>query len=419
MVGINTLSNVALAAASIFAISSSALPTTGSVAGGSVIAIGGALKHDNAEVWQRIVDLAGGSRASFGVLTAASIPESQDPNAGNSNCSNSKCNGLFYGDILKSFGAQSAIWIPIDLDHKSAAEDKTLAASIAKLTGFFIGGGDQSRYTDLLLRSDGLTDTAALAAMRSALQNGAAVAGTSAGAAVLQKTPMVTGGESYYGVRDGASSSPPGSDLNKLTYRPGGGFGFFPSGLLDTHFAARGRQGRLIRLAMDTKQSIGFGVDEDTALFFTGGTYTVLGTNGVHVMNLKDAHANSSSARGINTARWSRLTSGDSYDVANQKVIPGSGKTAYKGEDRSVSFRTTDVFSSPDRSSSGRSSLEEMVELAKDLVSSRQSRTTSGETYETAPIYRVSLANGASYGAWRSFSGAISFQDIVVDMTSI
>jgi hypothetical protein len=35
-----------------------------------------------------------------------------------------------------------------------------LAARVCGYTGFFIGGGDQSRYSDILIKSDGKTDTA-------------------------------------------------------------------------------------------------------------------------------------------------------------------------------------------------------------------------------------------------------------------
>jgi cyanophycinase len=59
--------------------------------------------------------------------------------------------------------------------------------------------------------------------MCAAINNSVGVAGSSTGAAIQQAGPMVTGGESYYGVRDGAE---PGysSDANKLTYHPEGGF---------------------------------------------------------------------------------------------------------------------------------------------------------------------------------------------------
>jgi cyanophycinase-like exopeptidase len=61
----------------------------------------------------------------------------------------------------------------------------------------------------------------------------------------------------------------------RLTGYGPGGIGFFPHGLLDTHFANRGRHGRLLQLLADTAgltrgDTRAFGVDENTALVVTG-----------------------------------------------------------------------------------------------------------------------------------------------------
>ena len=382
--------------------------------------VGGALSDNNTAVWERIVALGGGSGAKFGVLTAGSVPASQDPKAGTPECSNAECNGDFYGNLLRRYGAGSAEWIPIDLDKASAAEDEALATKVRGMTGFFLGGGDQSRYTTLLFQKNGGADTKVLAAMKSAVQAGAVIAGTSAGAAVLQGAVMITGGETYHGLLDGSSDQSSDS-ADKLTYRAAGGLGFFTAGLVDTHFAARGREGRIIRLASDTKKTLAFGVDEDTALFATGGSLSVLGRHAVHILDLRDAQASSGSRWSISTVRWSVLNSGDSYDVASFQITAGRGTSPYKGEDRSVTFRSRDVFSSPDApsGSSGRASPYEIVKLAEDLVSSRQSKSASGETWESSPIYGVTLSLGKSFSAWRSESRLISFQDLVVDIASV
>lgn len=385
---------------------------------GDVILVGGDLADTNKAVWARIVEAGGGVQSNFGVLTAGSIPKSQDPNASDpEKCSNSECNGDYYVNLLKQNGAGSAQWIPIDLDHQTAAEDVQLAARVRSYTGFFIGGGDQTRYSEILIRTDNKTDTAVLAAMRAAISSGAGVAGSSAGAAIQQAGPMVTGGESYYGVRDGAE---PGysKDANKLTYRPEGGFGFFTAGLADTHFGVRGREGRFIRLLSDTKSPLGFGLDEDTALISTGNTLTVLGTNNVHMLSLKDASVVGSGDWGINTVRWTMLGSGDSIDLSSGKITPASGTSPYRGESQQVSLQSTDVFSSPDHSDSSgnRAKSYEMIQLAQDLVNSRESDSTSGETYEESPLFTVTLSIGKSYSAWKGNAKKISFQDIVVDI---
>lgn len=81
---------------------------------------------------------------------------------------------------------------------------------------------------------------------------------------------MITGGESYQALLYGAFNKIDDNHPDYLSYYPGGGFGFFKYGYLDTHFATRGRQGRLIRLISDLYNNVdipyGYGVDENTAL---------------------------------------------------------------------------------------------------------------------------------------------------------
>ncbi|MDP5207144.1 cyanophycinase, partial [Alishewanella sp. SMS9] len=52
----------------------------------------------------------------------------------------------------------------------------------------------------------------------------------------------------------------------QLTYTATGGLGLFPLGILDTHFAERGRQARLLVLQQASQTKLAFGIDEATAL---------------------------------------------------------------------------------------------------------------------------------------------------------
>ena len=83
-------------------------------------------------------------------------------------------------------------------------------------------------------------------------------------------------------------------DLTQLTAYGSGGIGLFPHGLLDTHFANRGRHGRLVKLLADTGALTSgfhraFGVDENTALVVTGSWQarqaSVIGQRGVWVFD--------------------------------------------------------------------------------------------------------------------------------------
>lgn len=129
---------------------------------------------------------------------------------------------------------------------------------------------------------------------------------------------MVSGGESYEALRDGSS---PGyfDDATRLGYIPRGGFGFLRSGLIDTHTGAYGREGRALRLAADTHHDRVYALEENTALVVDnpGTTHerlSVLGPNGVAVLDLRRAHARTTTAGwSLSNARYTYLTHGDRY----------------------------------------------------------------------------------------------------------
>jgi len=153
-----------------------------------------------------------------------------------------------------------------------------LASMIAEFDGLFFNGGDQ-----MLTKAawfDGAQPIPELALLKARVSAGTlAIGGTSAGTAVMGTAPMITNGESVTALKRGAKAQapppldcaelgtcPPGLREDDLTYDPSGGLGLFPLGILDTHFDARDRQGRLAKLLLDSGTRYGFGVDETTAL---------------------------------------------------------------------------------------------------------------------------------------------------------
>ncbi|MDG6109566.1 cyanophycinase [Dactylosporangium aurantiacum] len=368
--------------------------------GGSLVLVGGGLSDDNAAVYDDIVRLAGGpGRARIGIVTAASSTPAEDPDAGTPDCNNSVCNGDYYAALFRSHGAH-AEWIPIDVDHVSAADDPAVVAQVRGLTGFFFGGGDQYRYVTTMRRPGG-TDSAVLAAIRGRLNAGAVVAGTSAGAQIQAGADMLTGGESYEGLRDGSA---PGyfDDASVLGYLPEGGFGFFRAGLLDTHFSARGRQGRSVRLAADTGHERVFGLDEDTALEVTGvGTrreaMRVIGAGGVHVLDLRQARVERPGPGwGIRDVRWTRLTAGDTYDAAHWR--PSTTKPRVRDAGGCQPASSDDVFGE-----------DVLSGLALRLVDG--CRLVSGRTRETDPAFTVELTRGPGFAGFRS-GAAVSYTGV-------
>lgn len=383
---------------------------------GTLIMVGGALSDDNAEIYREIVARAGGAHARIGVITAASIPPSRDPEVGTSRAANSAVNGRLYVNLLKRYGAGDARWLPIDLDHAGAADSRQVVDQVKAMTGFVFGGGDQMRLVTTLLHGPAHTDSAVLTAIRAKFEEGALVAGTSAGAQIQEGADMVTGGASYQALRDGPRRGY-FEDATVLGYLAGGGFGFFADGLVDTHFSALGRLGRAVRLASDTGHTRVFGLDPDTALESVGGSLRVLGRHGVSVLDLR--HATPTLTGGhwaISGVRWTYLTRGSVYLPGTwaYRFPPGSRPLA--PADQAVASPVPDIFDSP--AAPGYTGTRfTLTRAAIGLAGARRSATLIGTSYESDPRFAVELRKGPGFLACTS-EGAVAFADLSVSLYS-
>ncbi|MEW1910905.1 cyanophycinase [Kitasatospora sp. NPDC085895] len=418
----------AIAAAAALAVVAAAAPTASAApqtparpdhrGGGTLILVGGGLKDDNTEIYHEIITKAGGAgRARIGVLTAASVPESQDPDAADPDrCSNSVCNGRYYADLFRRHGAADAQWIPIDIEHVDAADSDAVVARVNAMTGFFFGGGDQYRYITGLLHGDAHTDSKVLAAIRAKLRAGAVVAGSSAGAQIASGPDMVSGGDSYPALRDGST---PGyfEDPGRLGYIPEGGFGFFGSGLIDTHTGTYGREGRAIRLAADTGHTRVFALDENTALEVEHAgsadeSLRVLGTHGVSVFDLRRARTGTTGGRWtIEGVRYSYLTDGDRYDARTWHTEPADGKKPLTPSPQNTVPANHDVFHSVDDPDGTPYSFSG---TARALTAADR-RTATATTFETGPAFEITFRKRGDSRAWSADgTTAASFSDLDV-----
>jgi cyanophycinase len=346
----------------------------------SLVVIGGGL--EDPAIYDRIIELGGGpDKARIGILTTGSGTPA--------------ANGRFYLDAFAARGGK-ATWLPLDRASRRAADDPALAAQASECNVFFLGGGDQRRYTRALLRRDG-SDSALLAAIRRAFAGGGVVAGTSAGAAALVGSPMVTGGESY-----DALARP-----RRLSDRTRGGLDFFRFGLLDTHFAERGRQGRLIRLAARRGTALAFGVDEDTALVVTDAlgprpAMEVVGRGGVSVFDLTSAGAPKGGRWSIANVRSHYLLAGDSFSARDRRFRPRPGRardrTAVGGEpaDRA------DIFSAVDRKANRRLRPRAFVRTAQSALSPGTAALSAHPAEDAR--WRVTLRRGRGAARYRGGS---------------
>ncbi|MET9728793.1 cyanophycinase [Streptomyces zaomyceticus] len=370
---------------------------------GSLVLIGGGLKENNSPVYGEIIRRAGGPAARIGVITAASVPESQDPDAGDpERCSNSACNGAYYADLFKRHGAADAEWVPLDIDHVANADSDAVVAQVNSMTGFFFGGGDQYRYITTLLRGDEHTDSKVLAAIRAKLARGAVISGSSAGAQIVSGPDMVSGGESYEGLRDGSSAGY-FEDPTRLGYIPRGGFGFLTSGLVDTHTGAYGREGRAYRLAADTGHDRVYALEENTALIVDDPgsrreRMTVLGPNGVAVLDLRAARTRTGPAGwSMRKARYTYLTQSDRYHPHTWTAYPAADKRRLRPVGTSPVPANDDVFFSASNPDGTPYSFRT---TARALASTRAQRTATATTFGTDPRFTVTFTKAGGFSAW-------------------
>lgn len=122
------------------------------------------------------------------------------------------------------------------------------------------------------------------------------------------------------------------------------GFGFLPY-LLDTHFDVRGRLGRIVPGLIQTKQEVGFGMDEPVCLYYDNGIGHVYGKGGVFVADISKATRNKNPYFSINNVYVSYLTVGDTFIFQNRTIIPSSTKHPITQPQYKTHHDTSDIFS--------------------------------------------------------------------------
>ena len=151
--------------------------------------------------------------------------------------------------------------IPVVITRADARNEQ-VARSLRDADGIFLGGGDQVKLIAAL------SGTPAGDAIWEAHARGAAVCGTSAGAAALTETTLAGGETDEEG------------QLVEMYIGPGLGLLGFRA-LIDTHFSERRRLHRLFVAIAQYPDMMGLGIDENTALIVHGHVGEVRGAGGV------------------------------------------------------------------------------------------------------------------------------------------
>lgn len=221
---------------------------------GRLLLIGGAEdKIGGRLLLRQFVELAGGDDARIAVLTtASSVPEFV---------------GQRYHSLFRSLGAREVMLL--NAQTRPEAGRHELLDRIETSSGLFITGGDQLKLISVI------GGTPLAAHIRARFADGTPLGGTSAGASVVSEHMLAYG----------ESGIPPRKAM--MQFAPG--LGLISGVVVDQHFGARSRAGRLMTAVAHNPRILGIGLDEDTAVDIDPHSLlTVLGRGSVMIVDGTD-----------------------------------------------------------------------------------------------------------------------------------
>ncbi|MCE1229958.1 MAG: cyanophycinase [Firmicutes bacterium] len=198
------------------------------------------------------------------------------------------------------------VMVPLDVRTREQASDPAVLEAARRCNGFWFSGGDQN------LVGDKIVGTPLQEVIRQRYREGAAVGGTSAGAAIMSRL-MLTG-DDHRG-KEALDEIGPGA------YKTRPGMGFLPEGIIvDQHFLRRNRQNRLFSVLMEHPDFLGLGIDESTALLVKDGKARVLGESGVMVF--VPSRTKRGSKKGFRNMTVHLLHEGEGVELATRRIYP-------------------------------------------------------------------------------------------------
>jgi len=217
-----------------------------------------------------------------------------------------------YEDTMRAVGIRHLYHLQVE--SRADAESTTAMRVLEKARGVFFTGGDQLRLTTII------GDTPVFSRCHEIFVNGGVIAGTSAGAAVMSETMIVSGN---------GDASPRIGELLQLAP----GFGLAKDMLIDQHFAERGRLGRLMGVVAQNPRILGVGIDENTAIEVEPSRrFRVIGKGGVTVIDGSDVTYTNVVAEAKDRAlsvfgvRLHLLTQGDEFSLVDRTPSDGSAE---------------------------------------------------------------------------------------------
>lgn len=346
---------------------------------GSLVIIGGALRKDNAVVWETIVKEAGGKGSKIAIIPTAS--------------GNPQRAAEFAASALDAHGAAAFI-VPLSSKYadndvsktpKKIRNDPHWIQQIQQAKAVYFTGGDQAKIT-AALREDNGQSSPMLEAIWSIYRKGGVIAGTSAGAAMMSTT-MFSNAKSVlstlkFGVKDGDEIAD--------------GLGFIGSKVfIDQHLIIRGRFARMLPVMLKKSYQLGLGIDENTALLVRGqNEVEIIGYKGAILFDLSGAKTDSKNPEfNIENASISYLSHGDRFNIATKKVSPASDKTLItstesEDSDQAPNFHPNILANTA------------VVELMSQLMESKQT-----------------VAKGLAFGDQNSIKGRLGYEFVFTKKT--
>ena len=144
--------------------------------------------------------------------------------------------------------------------------------SLRGATLIYITGGDQRQFMEIV------RNTKVHQAIREAFMDGATVAGTSAGAAMMSRK-MITGDEIKHSEYTGDFRT---IEADNMIIKPG--LGLLEKVIIDQHFIQRMRMNRLLTVVLENPGFTGIGIDESTAILVEKNMARVIGESQVIVV---------------------------------------------------------------------------------------------------------------------------------------
>jgi cyanophycinase len=215
----------------------------------------------------------------------------------------------------KAFGRLGVRYMEVlDIRNREQAYEQANLDKLAEASVLFFTGGDQLRITSQMGGSPLLERIFTLH------EEGAAIVGTSAGAAAMSETMLISGPTNQ-------------SRLTSLGMAPG--LGLLEGVIVDSHFAERGRFGRLMGAVAQNPHNLGIGIDEDTAIHVTNDEeFTVLGSGAIYVIDGTGIRFTSLSDRQsegiltIHDARVHVLGRDDRFNLKERRpIVPATAKS--------------------------------------------------------------------------------------------